>query len=308
MSKNHIIELKRLFQWYGVVLTSLSIVCLLLFGILSFLPEAQSTFYKNSLIQAVKDQKFYIFIIVGFIAQMIDSSLGMAYGVSSSTFLIAMGVPPKMVSAGINISEIVNNAVSALSHFKMGNIDRVLFISLIIPGSVGAFLGASLLVSFDGSRIKPFISIYLIIMGIYIISKAINRDKKETEKINKKFKGTGVIAFIGGLVSALTGGGRGPVVTSTLIGTGEHPRKVIGSVNSAKYIIVLIASVIFILKLDNLIDILVYIIGLIIGGVTAAPLGAFIAKHIPVKPAILLVGSVIILLSSYTLYKTFMGA
>lgn len=297
-------EFRKLLRWYVDVLLTVGAISLIIYGLLSFLPADRTSFYRDTLAAAFLDYKFYIFVAVGFIAQLIDSSLGMAYGVSSSTFLIATGVSPKLVSATINVSQLVNNAISALSHFRMGNIDKKLFLILLIPGSIGAFIGASLLTTFDGQKLKPFIAIYLLIMGLHIIRKAFNKNESN-KKLKDNSKIAKIVAFMGGFISAFTGGGWGPIVTTTLISTGQNPRKVIGSVNSAKYFIILIASTILIIKIDNLIDMFINIIGLIIGGVIAAPLGAFITKHIPMRPAIFLVGVLIISLSTYTLFNIY---
>lgn len=301
---NSNIELKKLLRWYVDVLLSVGAISLIILGLLSFLPTDKASFYKDALSAAILDYKFYTFIVVGFIAQLIDSSLGMAYGVSSSTFLIATGVPPKLVSATINVSQIVNNAISALSHFRMGNIDKKLFLSLLIPGIIGAFVGASLLTTFDGQKLKPFIAIYLLLMGLHIIRKAFDKNGTK-KKLKENSRIAEFVALIGGFISAFTGGGWGPIVTTTLISTGRNPRKVIGSVNSAKYFVILIASIVFIVKIDNLIDMFINIIALIVGGVLAAPLGAFITKHIPMRPAIFLVGMLIVSLSTYTLINIF---
>lgn len=300
-------EITGLLKWYAQIFAVLSAISLTAYGFSFLLPVEMVATYKSIFIGALSEQKFYIFIVVGFLAQMIDSSLGMAYGVSSSTFLIATGVPPKLVSSTIVVSQIVNNAVSALSHLRLGNIDKKLFWSLVIPGVIGAFIGASLLTQFDGTKIKPFISMYLLGMGIYIIRKAFKKKTVPPLKHSKKrFQGERFVALTGGFVTSMTGGGWGPIVTSTLIGIGKDPRKAIGSVNSAKYFVILVASIVFLLKIDNLLDMFVNIFGLVIGGVIAAPLGAYITKYIPIKPAIVLVGSIIIALSTYSLYTIFL--
>ena len=293
-------DIKKLFNWYVIVLSTITLIGIVFYLALGLLTEDREIFYKQAILNSIYGEKFYIFIVVGFFAQMIDSSLGMAYGTSTSTFLAATGVHPKLASAAVHISEIFNNAVSAFSHFKMGNIDRKLFFTLLIPGMIGGSLGAYLLTNLDSSKVKPIVATYLLLMGVYIITKAIKGNIKIKEG---KMKGTELLALVGAFVNSLGGGGWGPIVTTSLIGSGKHPRKVIGSVNSAKYLIILTASIVFILNISNLFDVFANIAGLIIGGVFAAPLGAFITKRIPVKPAMILVGSVIIILSTYTLYK-----
>lgn len=301
MSENSTgIDFKKLFSWYGIVLLILLVIGGAAYFALDLLPADKALHFKEVIADAVSGNKLYIFIAVGFAAQMIDGALGMAYGVSSTSFLMATGVHPKLASAAVHVAEIFTTGISGLSHLKMGNIDKKLFLSLLIPGAIGAATGAYLLSNFDGNIIKPFVSAYLLVMGIYIIMKAFK------ERIHVKegnARGTSILALVGGFVDSVGGGGWGPVVTTTLIGSGKHPRKVIGSVNSAEFLITLTASTVFIMNIDELADMFAVIAGLIIGGAIAAPLGAFITRYIPVKVAMTLVGSLIIFLSCLTLSK-----
>lgn len=301
MSENSIgIDFKKLFSWYGIVLLILLVIGGAAYIAIDLLPADKALHFKEIIADAVSGNKLYIFIAVGFAAQMIDGALGMAYGVSSTSFLMATGVHPKLASAAVHVAEIFTTGISGLSHLRMGNIDKKLFLSLLIPGAIGAATGAYLLSNFDGNIIKPFVSAYLLVMGIYIIMKAFK------ERIHVKegnARGTGILALVGGFVDSVGGGGWGPVVTTTLIGSGKHPRKVIGSVNSAEFLITLTASTVFIMNIDELADMFAVIAGLIIGGAMAAPLGAFITRYIPVKVAMTLVGSLIIFLSCLTLSK-----
>ncbi len=301
MSENSIgIDFKKLFSWYGVVLLILLVIGGAAYIAIDLLPADKALHFKKVIADAISGNKLYIFIAVGFAAQMIDGALGMAYGVSSTSFLMATGVHPKLASAAVHVAEIFTTGISGLSHLRMGNIDKKLFLSLLIPGAIGAATGAYLLSNFDGNIIKPFVSAYLLIMGIYIIMKAF----KERIHVNEgNARGTSILALVGGFVDSVGGGGWGPVVTTTLIGSGKHPRKVIGSVNSAEFLITLTASTVFIMNIDELADMFAVIAGLIIGGAIAAPLGAFITRYIPVKVAMTLVGSLIIFLSCLTLSK-----
>lgn len=301
MSENSTgIDFKKLFSWYGIVLLILLAVGGAAYIAIDLLPADKALHFKEVIADAVSGNKLYIFIAVGFAAQMIDGALGMAYGVSSTSFLMATGVHPKLASAAVHVAEIFTTGISGLSHLRMGNIDKKLFLSLLIPGAIGAATGAYLLSNFDGNIIKPFVSAYLLVMGIYIIMKAF----KERIHVNEgNARGTSILALVGGFVDSVGGGGWGPVVTTTLIGSGKHPRKVIGSVNSAEFLITLTASTVFIMNIDELADMFAVIAGLIIGGAIAAPLGAFITRYIPVKVAMTLVGSLIIFLSCLTLSK-----
>lgn len=294
------IDFKKLFSWYGIVLLILLILGMIGYFAIDFLPADKAVQFKQIVDETLSGNKLYTFIAVGFAAQMIDGALGMAYGVSSTSFLMATGVQPKLASAAVHVAEIFTTGISGLSHIKMGNIDRKLFLSLLIPGAIGAATGAYLLSNFDGNVIKPFVSTYLLIMGIYIIMKAF-KDRIHIKEGNAK--GTSVLALIGGFVDSVGGGGWGPVVTTTLIGSGRHPRKVIGSVNSAEFLITITASAVFVMHIEEIYDMFAVILGLIVGGALAAPLGAFVTRYIPVKIAMTLVGSLIIFLSCLTLSK-----
>lgn len=239
-----------------------------------------------------------VFILFGFVAQLIDGSLGMAYGVSANSFLLTVGLPPSAASASVHAAEIVTTLISGISHWKFGNIDRRLVLRLLIPGVIGGGLGAYILTTLDGDVIKPFISIYLLIMGVRILLKAF----KPTPENGKEPK-TGLLValgLVGGTCDAIGGGGWGPVVTSTLISTGHSPRKSIGSVNLSEFFVTLTESIVFLLTIG--LTNWKIIGGLLIGGVIAAPLGAFITKKLPVKFILIFVGCLIIFLQMRTLF------
>lgn len=250
------------------------------------------------------DLSIFVFIIFGFIAQMIDGSLGMAYGVSANSFLLTVGLSPAVASASVHASEIVTTLVSGISHWKVGNIDRRMLLRLLIPGVIGGALGAYILTTLDGNLIKPYISIYLLIMGIRILYKAF----KPTEEHDKEPKAGLLVALglAGGVCDAIGGGGWGPVVTSTLISTGHSPRKTIGSVNFSEFFVTLAESLVFILTIG--LTNWKIISGLLIGGVIAAPLGALVTKKLPTKLIMIIVGCLIIFLQLRTLYLLWFGA
>ncbi|RJS88920.1 sulfite exporter TauE/SafE family protein [Candidatus Bathyarchaeota archaeon] len=237
-----------------------------------------------------------LFIIVGFIAQIIDGALGMAYGVSSTTFLLSMGIPPAMASASVHTAEIFISGISGLSHLKLGNVDKKLFIKLLIPGVIGGAVGAYILTTIPAKMIKPFVAFYLLIMGIMILRKAL----KKTEKKNVK-----TILFplglLGGFFDAIGGGGWGPIVTSTLVARGSNPRFAIGSVNLAEFF-VSITEVATFLTTIGLVQWQI-ILGLVIGGVLAAPLAAYVCKRLPSKTLMIIVGILIIVLSIRTIHQ-----
>ena len=234
-------------------------------------------------------------ILVGLAGQIVDGTLGMAYGVTCSTFLLALGIAPAMISYSVKVSEIFTTGASGISHIFHENVNRTLCLELAIPGVVGGVTGAYLLSNFDGAKFKPWISAYLILMGGYIFwrsnHKPIAVDTKATHAIP--------LALTGGFLDAVGGGGWGPLVASTLLAKGHPPRYVIGSVNMAEFFVTLTQALtfFFFLKLENL----PIIAGLILGGMIAAPFAAKLCKILPAKTMMRLVGVLLILVSTRTL-------
>ncbi len=243
------------------------------------------------------DVNFFLLILVGFLAQLIDGALGMAYGVSANSFLLGVGIPPAAASASVHTAEIFTTAVSGLSHWKLGNIDRNLVKRLIIPGILGGALGAYVLSNIDGNRIKPYIAVYLILMAVRIIHKAFHPSPVEKSVRNHLLIPLGLV---GGTMDAIGGGGWGPIVTTTLISAGQSPQKSIGSVNLTEFFVTFAEVVVFITSIGFTNGRV--ILGLLIGGLIAAPLGAILTKKIPAKTLMVIVGLVIIFLQARTLY------
>ncbi len=241
------------------------------------------------------DLNIVVFIIVGFIAQIIDGALGMAYGVSSTSFLLSIGIPPAAASASVHTAEVFTTFVSGVSHWKFGNVDKKLFKKLLIPGIIGGVIGAYVLTAVPGSKIKPFIGIYLLVMGVLILRKAF-------KKIREKRVETKIIplASAGGFFDAIGGGGWGPIVTSTLMARGHNPRFTIGSVNLSEFFVTVAEAATFFTIL-GLIHWQV-IVGLLIGGVLAAPMAAFVCKRLPSRTLMIIVGILITILSVRTIY------
>lgn len=241
-----------------------------------------------------------LYVLVGFAAQMIDGALGMAYGVSSNTFLLSVGVPPAIASASVHVAETFTTAVSGVSHWRLGNVDRELFKKLIIPGVLGAVVGAYILSQIDGNVIKPYISAYLLIMGVVILVKALRSDHSE-QKVTSHIS---ILGAIGGFFDAIGGGGWGPIVTTTLVARGNNPRFTIGSVNSSEFFITFSQSVVFVFALfSDLVSHWTVIVGLLLGGVIAAPFAAVVTKKLPVRWLMGMVGLLIIGLSIRTIYQ-----
>lgn len=234
------------------------------------------------------------FVLVGFGAQIVDGALGMAFGVICNTLLVAvMGVPPARASANVHIVETFTTAVSGISHAVQGNIDRRLFLRLLVPGMIGGVAGAYLLTNIDAGVVKPFVLGYLIAIGIYLLIRGIMFPPREA-----KPKVVEPLGLIGGFLDAAGGGGWGPVVTSNLLVQGVEPRRVVGTVNSVEFFLTLTVSATFIYNL-GLKDFATATIGLLIGGVLAAPIGAVMAKRIPTKTLLILVGTVLTVTSTY---------
>ena len=220
----------------------------------------------------------------------------MAYGVTSTSFLLSLGLSPASASASVHTSEIFTTLTSGLSHLKLKNVDKSLFKRLLIPGMIGGALGAYILTSVPTEIIKPLVGIYLLIMGLLILRRLFDR-KKTKMKTNLTLLGG-----VGGFLDAIGGGGWGPVVTSTLVARGDKPRLTIGSVNLAEFFVTLTEAAIFFTILG--ITHLEIIIGLIIGGVIAAPLAAYTCKKLPPRILMAIVGTVIVALSIRNLYLT----
>jgi hypothetical protein len=234
--------------------------------------------------------EFLLYVLAGFIAQIIDGALGMAYGVTASSILMTLGVPPAATSATVHAAECFTTGASAISHRVFGNIDGNLFRRLLLPGVVGAVLGAYILSNFPGETLRPYIAIYLIGMGLVITYKAFH-----TFPAREVSSHLMPLGFIGAFVDAVGGGGWGPIVTSNLIVRGHDIRKTIGSVNATEFFVTLSASVTFLLTLG--LSHWQIILGLAIGGILAAPFGAWASKHLPLKPLMILVGLLVIAIS-----------
>jgi len=244
--------------------------------------------------------EFFIFVLGGFIAQMIDGSLGMAYGASASTFLMSFGIPPAAASASIHTAEIFTSGISGLSHLKFQNVNKKLFRSLLIPGILGAVAGAYILSSFETYNhiIRPIVACYTLILGLIIIRKAIiiNKGKQKTKNIP-------ALAAFGGFMDSVGGGGWGPIVASTLIARGRNPRYTIGSVNLAEFFITFSSSLTFFATIG--VSYLNIIAGLVLGGVIAAPIAAHLTRKLPVHKMMMLVGAVIVIVSIRLIVKSF---
>ncbi|MEA3003629.1 MAG: uncharacterized protein QOH81_2417 [Sphingomonadales bacterium] len=241
------------------------------------------------------------FIAIGFCAQLVDGAVGMAYGTISTTLLVSMGVDPKFASAGVHTVESFTTCVSGISHVLHRNVDWTLFARLVVPGVIGGVLGAYVLTQVSAATARPIVLTYLASIGLYLLWRGIMH--RHTEKKPKIVEPLGLV---GGFLDAAGGGGWGPVVTSNLLVQGGSPRKVIGTVNTAEFFVTVTISATFIATL-GLRAFTVQTVGLLIGGLVAAPLGARVAKKVEADRLLTLVGIVLTATSLFGVYRALAG-
>jgi uncharacterized protein len=252
----------------------------------------------QTIMTTLEGSQFWTAVAVGLAAQAVDGALGMAYGVTASTFLLGTGASPAVASASVHIAEIFTTGVSGIAHVKYGNVDRKLFLRLLVPGVVGALLGVYVVTQIDGKVLKPWITAYLLVIGLYILSKAFRRLRAKAREPRHVAK----LGVLGGFVDAVGGGGWGPVVTSTLVGTGQDPRTTIGSVNFAEFFLTLAAATSFtLLAVEGTWPV---VAGLVVGGIFAAPFAALLVRSLSTRTLLIAVGLLITSLSAWNLYRS----
>ena len=245
------------------------------------------------------DRAFLYFVFAGFLAQMIDGMLGMAYGVSCTTLLLSAGVPPAVASASVHTAEVFTTGVSGLSHLYLKNVDMRLFVRLAAPGIVGAVIGAYILAELvDGAWIKPFIAAYLLVLGVVILLRSM-RKPAFREEVRRVIP----LGFAGGLLDTIGGGGWGPVVATNIIRRGKTPQLTIGTVNTAEFFVAFAGAGTFIWLQG--VEGWKTILGLVLGGMLAAPLGAILIRHIRPSVLMFLVGLCVVICSAYILFLSF---
>ncbi|CAN7578657.1 sulfite exporter TauE/SafE family protein [Peribacillus frigoritolerans] len=252
-------------------------------------------------------KKLIIFAFIGFLAQLIDGSLGMAYGVTSTSLLLTFGIAPAVASASVHLSEVVTTAASGISHMKFGNVDRQALLKLIIPGSIGAFAGACFLSNLPGNVVRPYISIFLLILGVYVLYRFLimSKTRSERKSINISRKKSIVLGLIAGFADATGGGGWGPITTPVLLSQkGVPARKVVGTVDTSEFAIAVSATLGFLIALGWQEVNWFWVIALMAGGIIAAPIAAWIVTKLPSYLLGVLVGGFIILTNARTLIAT----
>ncbi len=249
------------------------------------------------IVQTLDNRAFWTAVAVGLLAQTVDGALGMAYGITSTSFLLATGSSPAVASAAVHIAEVFTTGVSGIAHIKFGNVRRDLFLRLLVPGMVGATAGAYVVSSVDGKALKPWIAAYLLLMGLYVVSKIwrqVRATRQEPRHVAK-------LGLAGGFLDAVGGGGWGPVVTTTLVGTGQDPRMTIGSVNLAEFFLTFVSAGVFAMLVGE--SPWPTVAGLVIGGLFAAPFAAWLTQRLHTRTLLALVGSVIALISVFNLHQ-----
>ncbi len=237
------------------------------------------------------DAHFLTYLAIGFFAQLVDGALGMAFGVISTTALLSLGLSPAHASALVHSAEVFTTGTSAVSHGLFRNINRRLVIQLAVAGSIGAIVGAYVLSNVDGNAIRPYVAGYLMVLGLFILVRAF-RAAPESDAPPKFAAPLGIV---GGFLDAIGGGGWGATVTSTLLGSGHAARITIGSVNTAEFFVTVAAASTFFVELG--LAPLEALAGLAVGGVVAAPIGAYLARYLPRRPLLFAAGLLVMVLA-----------
>ena len=255
-------------------------------------------------------RNFILLALAGAGAQLVDGALGMAYGVSSTTLLLLVGVAPALASAAVHIAEVGTTAVSGISHASFGNVDWSKIVWLAIPGGIGGFLGATALVyastlEATAGLVEPIVAIFLFCLGVYILSRfAFRRQERpvEVRPIGRKFLTP--LGFVAGFLDAMGGGGWGPISTPTLLSSGRmEPRKIIGTVDTSEFVVALCASLGFLISL-SFAEVPWTVVGaLLVGGIVAAPLAAYIVRLLPTRLLGTAVGGVILVTNMKTFFE-----
>ncbi|ELQ07121.1 sulfite exporter TauE/SafE family protein [Xanthomonas translucens] len=245
----------------------------------------------------VLSETFYWFVLVGLAAQLVDGALGMAFGLVSSSVLLSMGLPPAAVSASVHSAEVFTTGASGLSHLALGNVDNRLFLRLALPGMAGGVLGAYGLTQLPGEFIRPFVHLYLLGLAVLILLRAAGRalPRRQVQRVP-------LLGFVAGLLDASGGGGWGPVATSTLLARGGQARTTIGTVNAAEFLVTLSISLTFLLTMG--IQHLQIVLGLLVGGMLAAPLAALLVKRVRERWVLVAVGMLVFGISLYQIGST----
>ncbi|MGW0216032.1 sulfite exporter TauE/SafE family protein [Micromonospora chokoriensis] len=250
-------------------------------------------------------RKLLVLALVGLVAQLIDGSLGMAYGLTSSTLLLVAGVAPAAASASVHLAEIGTTLAAGVAHWRFGNVDWRVVTRIALPGAIGAFAGATVLSSISTEAAAPWMAAILFTLGAYLLVR-FSRPLR-TGRVGGRLRGRflGPLGLVAGFVDATGGGGWGPVATPALLVSGRmEPRKVIGSVDTAEFVVAGAASVGFLIGLGTEGFLLPTVAALLVGGLIAAPLAAWLVRVVPAQLLGAAVGGVIVLTNARTLIRS----
>ncbi len=289
-------------RWQKIVKWCLFAFCFMIIGhtLLSYVPFEKIMVSVKSVSKLTETKTFLMMLFTGFMAQMVDGSLGMGYGTISTTFLLAIGVNPAIVSSRVHSARVFSSGVSGYSHHRFGNINKKLFRTLVVPGVIGAIMGACL--AFFAQKYSSWVrlplSLYTFYLGYFIMRKAFAKSRHYS-----KVKKAGWLATAGGFMDSFAGGGWGTLVTSTLMSKRRSPRYVIGSVCLAEFFVVFVSSITFFILLKSIP--IIDVAGLIVGGLIAAPIAARLVGKVPIKAMFIAVGILVILTSCSTFWNAF---
>ena len=252
-------------------------------------------------------RRLIVLTIVGFFAQLIDGALGMAYGVTSSSLMLASGLAPAAASASVHLSEIGTTVASAVAHWRFGNVDWRMVARLGVPGAVGAFAGATFLSNLSTADAAPWMAGILCVLGVYVLVRfTFGRTRTESAQTPLRARFLSPRGLVAGFIAATGGGGWGPAATPPLLVSGRvEPRKVIGSVDTSEFMVATAASAGFLLGIGNEAIEMAYVLALLAGGLVAAPIAAYLVRHIPAQLLGSLVGGFIVLTNIRTLLRAF---
>jgi siroheme synthase-like protein len=287
-------------RWPKIAKWCLFAFCFMIVGhaVISYIPFARMMDAVKTIPGQIETRSFLLMLLTGFFAQMVDGSMGMGYGTISTTFLLANGVNPAIVSSRVHAARVFSSGVSGYSHHRFGNINKKLFRALVIPGIIGAVLGATL--AFFAQKYATWVrlplSLYTLYLGYFILRKTFAKKQFES-----KIKRAGWLASAGGFLDSFAGGGWGTLVTSTLMLKRRSPRYVIGSVCLAEFFVVFVSSITFFILLRNIP--IIDVAGLIIGGLIAAPIAARLVGKVPKKMMFIAVGALVVLTSCSTFWN-----
>ena len=287
------LDLLRTATWF----TAITITAVALYLLARLFSTGSGQVGMQIVAGTLQNSAFWTALAIGLAAQAVDGALGMGYGVTASSFLLGTGASPAVASASTHIAKLFTTGVSGIAHAKYGNVDRKLFVRLLVPGMAGGMLGVLLVTQIEGRLLKPFVAAYLLVIGLYILGKAYRRVRARQGEPRHAAK----LGLFGGFVDAVGGGGWGPVVTSTLVGAGTDPRTTIGSVNFAEFFMTLATAASFtFLAVEGTWPV---VAGLVIGGLFAAPFAALLCKAASARGLFVSVGVLITGLSVWNLYK-----